>query len=322
MNVGSKLIINFLDTEKIRYEQEIDLSKKTWIKTGGVCSLWIEPDTLQKLIVLCRFLYEKNIEYDTVGQTSNIFFHSSYNPQIIVSTAKVNGYTIKDDILICECGVSVAKLARECLAAGYKGYSGLVQLPGTVGASIYGNASCFNNSICSMLLEIDLLTPDQKICTLKYDELGITRRSSALKRKEIRGIILTAKLCLKKAEHIDAEIRKSEESRRYRKENQEKPSWCLGSIFAELPMRKNIRNKMVNGLLYFTNKCHFIDGKKLKKDILLLLYGFRRIAPYVSDKTINTFIWRDQDAEKMFEEYKTFMRKVYDNPVVEIEEKL
>ena len=50
-------------------------------------------------------------------------------------------------------------------------------------------------------------------------------------------------------------------------------------------------------------------------------YGAKWIGTDISDKQINTFVWRDTDAELKFVRYKEFMGKVFSNLVIEIEER-
>lgn len=311
----------FLKEWQIPFEENLSLSKKTWIKTGGTCDYWVVPDSVQQLIELCRFLYANDLQFDIVGQTSNIFFHSSYNAKIVVSTVKVNHYDIKDGIITCDCGVNVAKLSRECLEAGYKGFCGLVGLPGTIAASVYGNAGCFDCSISSMLINIDVLTLDGQIKTYSKEELGFRHRSSAFKRKEIKGLILTVRLKAEVAEDIEAEKKKAEESTNYRKTKQEKPNWCLGSVYSSLSTRNNTKNKVARIITTIAEKLHLSSARKAMKRSLLFLYGYRDLNPYVSDRNVNTFIWRDEKAEQKFERYKEFMGKVYSNLLIEVEEK-
>ena len=306
----------------IEIEKDVSLSERSWIKTGGMCGHWIVPKTAKELEEVCRSLWRDNKYFDVVGQTSNIFFHSTYSPEIIVSTIKVNHYRIENNIAVCDAGVSVAKLARECLELGYAGFYGLVGLPGTIASSVYGNAGCFGCSISSMLVSADVLLPDGCCRTFTKEELGFSKRSSVFKRKEVIGVILSVKLKLEKADDIEKEKKKSAETVEYRRIRQEKPSWCLGSVYSSLRMRRNIKNIIAQVLAVLSGWLQISPRQEKMKNILLLLYGYPQLDPYISDKNINTFIWRDTDAEEMFKLYKEFMGKVFNNLSIEIEERI
>ena len=214
-------LFQYLTERVIPFEQDVSLSEKTWIKTGGVCTCWIAPDSAQQLKEVCSYLYQNGMAFDLVGQTSNIFFHSTYNPEIVVSTVKVNQYDIKDDIITCDCGVNVVKLAKDCLSKGYAGFSGLVGLPGTVASAIVNNAGCFDCSLSSMLVSADVLLPDGTIQTFLKEDFRYSHRSSVFKRGEQEGIILSVRLKAEKAENIEEEHKKAETSANYRKHRQE-----------------------------------------------------------------------------------------------------
>jgi UDP-N-acetylenolpyruvoylglucosamine reductase len=314
-------LIQLLTKKNIPFEENVSLSKKTWIKTGGVCGCWIMPNSVEQLEEVSKYLYANCIKFDLVGQTSNIFFHSTYNPQVVVSTVKVNGYKTNGDTVFCECGVSVVKLAKDCLSRGYAGFYGLVGLPGTVASAAVNNAGCFNCSISSMLISAEVLLPDGTTRTFLKEDFHYGHRSSSFKRGEKNGIILSLKLKLEKASNLQDEYRKSEETKQYRKKYQEKPSWCLGSVFSDRIFKKNIRNKFVSLLSRLSLKCGWKNQAFLNKTLMLFLYGYFDLLKYVSDKNLNTFIWRDAEAEMKFERYKKFMNEVHSELTMEIEEK-
>ena len=314
-------LYSFLDNKRILYEKDLSLSNKTWIKTGGICACWIAPVSVAQLTEVCRYLYSNHIAFDLIGQTSNIFFHSTYNPQVVVSTVKVSNYEIKDDIIICDCGVSVIKLAKDCLAKGYAGFYGLVGLPGTVASAAVNNASCFNCSISSMLISADLLILNGKVLTIEKNDFLYSHRSSAFKRGEKKGVILSVKLKAEKADDIEVEYRKSEETKIYRKKKQEGPNRNLGSVFSILKRKQNFKNQIAAIFTKITKLFRVSNPKRVNKQLLLWLYGYSVLSRYISDKNINTFIWKDSEAEIYFEKYKEFMGKVYKNPIMEVEER-
>lgn len=314
-------LLDFLKGAGIAYEQNVSLSKKTWIKTGGVCGCWITPINVEQLAEVCRYLQTSGIKFDIVGQTSNIFFHSTYNPEVIVSTVRVNNYSIEGDIITCDCGVNVMKLAKDCLSQGYAGFYGLVGLPGTVASAAINNAGCFKCSISSMLVSADVLNPDGSVETITKEDFHYTRRSSAFKRGERKGIVLSLKLKAEKAADINEEVRKSEATKAYRKNRQEGPKLNLGSVFSTLKARRNVKNIIVILLSKVAGACHLGNEKRIYKQVLLNIYGYTDLNNYISDKQLNTFVWRDSESEKKFVRYKEFMGRAFSHLTIEIEEK-
>lgn len=312
----------FLDNSQIEYETDVALSQKTWIKTGGTCGCWIVPHDTIQLTEVCRWLYQEKQEFEVVGQTSNIFFHSTCNPAVVVCTTRVNDYSHEGDIVTCGCGTNVMRLSKDLLAQGYAGVCGLTSLPGTVASAVVGNAGCFKCSITALLQSLDCLLPDGTVKTYSREELRFSQRSSAFKRGELEGVIISVRLHLEKAADVEEEKRKAERSVQWRKRNQEGPAKNLGSTFAVLKMRKNLRNITAFCTAYIGSKLRIGSYRRLLKRGLLRLYGYHsRLDAYVSDKNVNTFVWRDEQAEWMFPIYKEMMNKIYNHAKLEIEEK-
>jgi len=315
------MTLDFLTERNIPFEENISLTSKSWIKVGGTVALWISPTSAGQLEEICRYLFTHGVVFDLVGQTSNIFFHSTYNPEVVVSTVKVNGYKVEGDILTCDCGCNVMKLSKDMLAEGYAGFYGLVGLPGTVASAIVNNASCFGCSLSSMLISADVLLPDGSIETWRAEDFRYSHRSSVLKRKEKTGVVLTVRLKVTQAENIEDEKKKADSAMNYRRTKQENKGRNLGSVFASRKMKKNLRNIVTVMVQNIVGSMRFIPKRRAQKNMLLSLYGYKELAPYVSDRNVNTFIWRDEGSEQMFAKYKEFIGKVFDDAVLEIEEK-
>ena len=314
---------SFLDASHIEYETDVALSQKTWIKTGGTCGCWITPHDVTQLTELCRWLYKEKQKFEVVGHTSNIFFHSTCNPTVVVCTTRVNDYSQEGDIVTCGCGVNVMRLSKDLLEQGYAGVCGLTSLPGTVASAVVGNAGCFKCSITALLQSLDCLLPDGTVKTYNREELRLSHRSSAFKRGELEGVILSVRLHLEKASDVEEEKRKAEQLTQWRKRNQEGTAKNLGSTFSVLTMRKNLRNITAFCIAYIGSKLGIGPYRRLLKQSLLRLYGYHRIDAYVSDKNVNTFVWRDEQAERVFPIYKEMINKnkIYNHAILEIEER-
>lgn len=316
------MTLEFLKERNIPFEENISLTNKSWIKTGGTVGLWISPTSVSQLEEICRYLFTNSVVFELVGQTSNIFFHSTYYPQVVVSTVKVNRKRMEYDTLTCDCGCNVMRLAKEMLAEGYAGFSGLTGLPGTVASAIVNNASCFECSLSSMLISADVLLPDCSIETWQAEDFGYSHRSSVLKRKEKTGVVLTVRLKLQRADNPEEEKKKAEWAMNYRLTKQENKGRNLGSVFASRKMKRNFKNAVTVFVQNITCAMRFMPKRLAQKKMLLWLYGYKDLTPYVSDRNVNTFVWRDERAEQMFTKYKEFIGKVFDDTVLEIEERI
>lgn len=313
-------LIAFLVENKINFEENILLKKRTWLKTGGFVKVWIEPSNTEELISLAKYLYKASITYEVVGHTSNIYYLDSTNPEVIVSTMNIKSFHYNNDVALCDCGVSVSKLSRYFVDLGYVGFSGLVNLPGTIAAAVVNNSSCFDCAISSLLK--DVLFFNQKTGSVEYlsvEDLSYSHRSSILKRKELTGIIISVSLNLKQGILIE-EKKKALVATKIRKETQEPPAYTLGSVFAGLEKKTSLAlNIYIMGFRLLT-KLRIIQHKSLS-ELLLKFYGYDFLLPYVSTKNINTFIWKPEikDKKQMFDKYVEFMHIAFVDPKLEIE---
>lgn len=288
---------------------------------GGMIGSFYEPENVDELRDICLSLYLKGKDFDLIGHTSNIYFLPNYSVDAMVSTRKCKHYTLTDDVIECDCGVPVAKLARKMVEEGVKGFEGLIDLPGTVGAAVYGNASCYRCSINSLLLSFDLLGPDGTIATMYPDDLKLTKRSSSLKRNELKGIILSVKL---KKEQGDAILLKklADKNHHARKVSQPSPKDNLGSIYINAK-KKTLIGYIVNGIAKGLALLYGFTGKNKKqirdkqKEIVLSLLQARDLLPYVYGW--NRYIWKDELAHKLFWKFDKIHKLIYKSNEFEIE---
>lgn len=310
--------------EGIPYETQVDLKKKTWIHRGGVAEYFVTPRNVTELGLVMTFLYHNKFKHLVVGNTSNIYILNSTNIPVVVSTIKCNSFNIENGILECDCGVQVAKLARQMIAHGVKGFEYLTKLPGTIGAAICNNSSVKNenNSITSLLIDVEMVTPSG-IERLQKADLHLSFRTSDIKRKLKQGVILRARLKAELGDIAKMEgIAKANEEERNR--ILEGPAhnlgctvhqmFCNGAMPSKYSRPLNAYSKFLS--LFVKDRA---TQKRCQKTFLLTISGHRNLIPYVSDKQLITFIWRDGDADKYFDEYLCFMREVCKTDRVEIE---
>lgn len=78
---------------------------------------------------------------------------------------------------------------------GFTGYSGLVNLPGTVGAAVCNNSSCFECSLSEHLIDATFYDLDKnEIIHLVPSDFNFTYRSSNIKTGKLNGVLLTLRL--------------------------------------------------------------------------------------------------------------------------------
>lgn len=181
--------------------------------------------------------------------------------------------------------------------------------------AVFCNSGCYDCGIEKTLKYIDLLTEQGEVIRLLSNELGFVFRDSSMKRGALKGIILKAYFDIS---HLkDKELLKSisEKNKANRKETQDPPAQNLGSTVNVTGLKRGFRNFVVSQIVRVYS---FItdDSKKLyllRKNLTCFLFGCKNILPYISDKRMNCFIWKDNGADEAFTDYLSFMDKVYRN---------
>lgn len=310
----------FLSDNLIPFECSVPLNKRTWLKTGGIAGIFVTPRTLQQLSAVSEFLNRNAIPYELIGHTSNIYYLDSYSPGVVISTANLRNFEDNDNCIDCNCGTPVSVLSRYCIKKGYKGYYGLINLPGTVGAAICNNSSCFDCSLSELLVSLSFLDKsDNTVKVLTSKDFSFSFRDSRLKRGEIQGVILNIKL--KKEEgNKDEEQEKAKIASRTRKATQEPPAYTLGSCFANLKAKPGLQLTLYKVVRVILRRIH-LDTMGRLIILQLFLYGFYDLRKYVSPRNINTFKWLPDcnDRHQKFLRYCKFINKAYEHPRLEIE---
>lgn len=271
------------------------------------------PNTVEEFeCLLSKFIHESK-PFLVFGHTSNCYFMPSFHTETIISTRHLYRYEIKEKCVVCEPGVPTKKIAQELTSLGYKGYSGMIDLPGTIAAAVFGNAGCFGCETKDIIESVDIICPDGSIRTLHSDDLKFRRRSSALKRKEIEGVIISVSLKMSPgnktllSEH--AEICHKE-----RMLHQPGPANNLGSCF--MSGKKSICLRILERLILWIGKPLKLNEHQ-RLEILLTLYNKKDLIPYLFD--LNRFMFIDKNAHEKFNEYVSFYKKIYKKASLEIQ---
>lgn len=257
-------------------------------------------------------IWNENKTLFVFGHTSNCLFLPSFSTDYIVSTIKLTHFKDCDDFILCQAGVHVKKIAREMVEQGIEGYSGLVDLPGTVGGAVFGNAGSYGCEISDIFLEADVLQSNGETITYNKSQMMFSRRTSALKQQKIKGVILTVKLLKRKGE-LSKIKSLADEAHRLRIESQPGPAKNLGSCF--MSGTRTFKFKVIQKIVTTYLKITRMDSKQ-SLGIMLRLLGYKHLIPYLFDW--NRFIWTDEKAADAFNDYVKLYKRLYKDAKLEI----
>jgi UDP-N-acetylmuramate dehydrogenase len=128
--------------------------------------------------------------------------------------------------------VVIANLARRAASHGLGGLEWAAAVPGTVGGAVYGNAGAFGGDMTANLIHAELLT-EQGRENWPVEKLGYGYRTSVLKRRGLKAVVLSAELRLEHSTREVVSVKINEFSERRRAT--QPPGASMGSMFKNPP---------------------------------------------------------------------------------------
>lgn len=200
---------------------------------------------------------------------------------------------------------------------GIDGYACMIDLPGTIGGGVYGNAGVSRHSIVRQLKDVTILLANGTISTFSPEELGFKFRSSALKRGEMQGVILSCRL--KRTPGNKKEIEdEAMMVHEWRKENQPGAARNLGTTSLLSIAKPTLKGKLLRTIA----KCFACvlkpdDEAGFKTRFIMKALGKPELSQYLFG--LNRYMWMDPKAHESFEAYVEAINQLYVKPRLEIE---
>lgn len=316
-------IREYLTENSISYEENVKLQKKTWIHRGGTADFFILPSDSNELKKIVRFFYINAIEFKLFGHTSNLYVRNETNIPVVVSTIKCRKYEVNNNILYCEPGVGIIKLAKDMISNGIVGFEYLTGLPGTIAAALVNNSSCKYNSISNILISAEIILSDGSIKVFKPCDFEFAFRTSVFKKKRLDGTIVSVQLKADRGipENLMKIAQLNEFDRDRRLDGHSKNLGC--TVHNPFSLGKmSLKYSIVVYLIKILTKVFCISTELsgvFTNYVLCCLSGCKEAFPYISKKNVIVFMWLDDGADKAFPIYLKFMKTVYKTEDVEIE---
>ncbi|WP_343557297.1 FAD-binding protein [Sphingobacterium sp.] len=303
-------LLESLHFGNVDFEQNVDLAKYTYMKTGGIAKLLILPKTTEEVIHSIKSLNEYDVAYKIIGATSNLLFLDNADYTCLLSTTNLKGIEINqvNNEIISRSGEMLGDLSRFALLNSVTGFEGLEGIPGTVGGAVFMNAGAYGYETKNVLKSIELVDPKGNINNLRIDDLGLKYRNSALKRGEVKGVVVSATFKIEHRNQSKIEARMELfHSKRHKYQEFLFPN--LGSCFSGSIYRalgKKDRGFKLISMLYFlfAYKVKLFRrespiNRKWINDIALKRFNFSYEKQPFSNKNINTMVNRGQGTDEM-----------------------
>lgn len=157
------------------------LARHSQFGVGGPARWFITTKQVATLATLLRRCSDSGIVVTMLGAGSNA----------LISDDGVDGLVVRHDdrtmrVLDAHSvelggGCMMPRVALDCAARGVAGLEFGIGVPGTLGASVSGNAGAFGTEIAGVLIDCTALAPDGTVVTLDAAACGFAYRTSRFK---------------------------------------------------------------------------------------------------------------------------------------------
>lgn len=260
-----KNVISFIKKNNIgNYKTNVDLSKNTTYKVGGIANLFSYPKNEEKLILLLKYLNEKNIKYKVLGNGSNVIFSDKKFDGVIIKLDEFKKIEFCDTVINAEAGVSLIKLSILALKNGLTGLEFASGIPACLGGAVFMNAGAYKSDMGYIVSSVRVITPNFEVKTLYNKDMTFKYRTSFLKEHP-NYICLSAKLVLKHGDKKEIkELMESRKQKRLLTQPLDFPS--AGSVFrnpedtfaGKLIEDCNLKGKIIGGAKVSEKHANFI----------------------------------------------------------------
>lgn len=164
----------------VKTSRDEPLARFTTMRVGGPADLFAVAHNAFELRGLVKFARSRGLPHVVLGRASNVVISDAGIRGLVIQD-RAEGLEIRDERLIAEAGVPMARAATETQKAGLSGFEFGLAIPGTVGGAVWANAGAHDTSIAAILETATILLADGTEVRLPPAELGFAYRDSRFK---------------------------------------------------------------------------------------------------------------------------------------------
>ncbi len=172
-------------------------------RIGGTCKYLLEPTSLNLLTEAIDYLREQSISFKVLGLGSNILFSDNLYDGVIIRLNKaLNTIEYHSDYVYAEAGVSLIKLAHDCVRHELGGLEFASGIPGSLGGALFMNAGAYQKNMYDCVNRV-LVYKDNNLTWLDREDIKVDYRYSSF-MDETSTIICAAELAVHKCNMDEA----------------------------------------------------------------------------------------------------------------------
>lgn len=211
----------------ILVKENVSLENLNTYKIKAEAKYLINIENVEGLVEVLTFLRDNNIKYFILGAGSNVIM-DDYFDGAIIKFSNFNYVNVDGLKVTVGAGTMMGQVTKYTVDNNLTGLEWAINIPGTIGGSIVGNAGAYNSEIFDNLVSIKVLDKNLEIKEIKKKDIKHEYRSTNI--KELGYIVLEANFQLNEGNKADSkELIKSRCDRRKETQPLDKPT--AGSVF-------------------------------------------------------------------------------------------
>ncbi|HKR99769.1 MAG TPA: UDP-N-acetylmuramate dehydrogenase [Candidatus Dormibacteraeota bacterium] len=210
------------------------LAKHSQFGVGGPADWFVAARDAHQLAQLAAQCRRAGLPLTMVGAGSNALILDGGIRGLVVRMNDRRTRVIDETRIELAAGCMMPRVALDCAKRGIAGLEFGIGVPGTLGASVYGNAGAFGTEIKDVLLDCSALTLEGRELVLDNASCGFSYRHSRFKDDLAGSVVLSARLSVR-SEPAPQVQQRTREIQAQRKATQPIGVRSLGSVFKNPP---------------------------------------------------------------------------------------
>lgn len=209
-----------------------DMKKHTSFRIGGAAEAMAVPQTAEEAASVMRFCRRRGLPLNIIGNGSNLLVSDDGIRGVVMRLNAMCKTRIEGEEVYAQSGILLSSLANRAAEAGLSGLEFAAGIPGTLGGGIFMNAGAYGGELKDVIVSVEYLDEDGRLCTAGAEELDLGYRHSMFSDRKCA--VMSCRMRLKKGDTEAIRAEMAELSRRRReKQPLELPS--AGSTFKRPP---------------------------------------------------------------------------------------
>jgi len=209
------------------------LSSHTSYRIGGPADIFAVAGHTDRLLELLNRVREEEIPHIVLGSGTNVLVADAGFRGMVIRNASRGIESVNGEMLRIRAGEMMRDAALQAIELGLGGLEWAIDIPGTVGGSVIGNAGAFGGYMGDVLRRAQLLTPEGEVLWVGPEELGLGYRTSRLKELKAEGrsceTVLSVEVLLTPTPAVL--LRKTATEYTRRRQERQPPEPSAGSVF-------------------------------------------------------------------------------------------